>query len=34
MEEILVSVICTVYNHEKYLEKCLEVLINQKTNFK
>lgn len=34
MEEILVSVICTVYNHEKYLDKCLEGLINQKTNFK
>lgn len=34
MEEIAVSVLCLVYNHEKYLRKCLEGFVNQKTNFK
>ena len=34
MEEIAVSVVCLVYNHEKYLRKCLEGFVNQKTNFK
>lgn len=24
MNNIMVSVICTVYNHEKYLRKCLD----------
>lgn len=33
MDEIKVSVICTVYNHEKYLRKCLDGFIMQKTNF-
>lgn len=33
-EEIMVSVICIVYNHEKYLRKCLDGFIMQKTNFK
>ena len=32
--EIMVSVICTVYNHEKYLRKCLDGFVMQKTNFK
>lgn len=32
--EIMVSVICTVYNHEKYLRKCLDGFVTQKTNFK
>ncbi len=31
---IAVSVLCNVYNHEKYLEECLTSLVNQKTNFK
>ena len=31
---ILVSVLVTVYNHEKYLEECLSSLVGQKTNFK
>ncbi len=31
--EIKVSVCCTVYNHEKYLRKCLDGFIMQKTNF-
>ena len=29
----LVSVICLVYNHEKFIEKCLSSIYNQKTNF-
>lgn len=32
-EEIKVSVMCLVYNHEKYLNDCLSSLVNQKTNF-
>lgn len=34
MDEIMVSVCCSVYNHEKYLRKCLDGFIMQKTNFK
>lgn len=34
MEEIAVSVLCMVYNHEKYLRKCLDGFVMQKTNFK
>ena len=33
-EEIMVSVNCLVYNHEKYLRKCLDGFVMQKTNFK
>lgn len=32
--KIMVSVCCLVYNHEKYLRKCLDGFIMQKTNFK
>lgn len=32
--EIMVSVCCLVYNHEKYLRQCLDGFIMQKTNFK
>ncbi len=32
--EVLVSVLCTAYNHEKYIRKCLDGFIMQKTNFK
>ena len=32
--EILVSVYCLAYNHEKYIRDCLEGFIKQKTNFK
>lgn len=30
---IAVSVLCMVYNHEKYLRECLDSLVNQKTTF-
>lgn len=32
-KDIKVSVCCTVYNHEKYLRKCLDGFVMQKTNF-
>ena len=34
MEEIMVSICCLAYNHEKYIRKCLEGFVNQKCNFK
>ena len=33
MSEIQVSICCLVYNQEKYLRKCLDGLLMQKTNF-
>ena len=33
-EEIAVSVFCLAYNHEKYIKKCLDSFVMQKTNFK
>jgi len=32
--EILVSVLCLAYNHEKYIRQCLDGFVMQKTNFK
>ena len=32
-DEILVSVCCITYNHEKYIKEALEGFLNQKTNF-
>lgn len=31
--EIMVSVICTVYNHERYIRQCLDSLVTQETSF-
>ncbi len=33
-EEIKVSVVCLAYNHSKYIRKCLDGFVMQKTNFK
>lgn len=33
MSEILVSISCLVYNHGKYLRRCLDSFVNQKTDF-
>ena len=32
--DVKVSVLCTAYNHEKFLRKCLDGFVMQKTNFK
>lgn len=34
MKEIMVTVYCLAYNHEKYIRETLEGFVNQKTNFK
>ncbi len=34
MCEVKVSVFCTAYNHEQYIAKALDSVVNQKTNFK
>ncbi len=34
MDNIMVSVCCLAYNHEKYIRKTLDGFVNQKTNFK
>lgn len=34
MDNILVSVICTAYNQEKFIRQCLDSFIMQETNFK
>ena len=31
--EILVSVVCLTYNHEKYIEKAIKSMLNQETDF-
>lgn len=33
MSEVMVSVSCLVYNHEKYLRQCLDGFVMQRTNF-
>lgn len=32
--DVMVSVYCLAYNHEKYIRDCLDGFVNQKTNFK
>lgn len=32
-EKTMVSILCSAYNHEKYIEETLESFVNQKTNF-
>lgn len=34
MEEIIVSIICCTYNHEKYIKRAIESFLEQKTTFK
>lgn len=34
MDDIMVSICCLVYNHEKYLRQCLDGFMMQHTNFK
>ncbi len=33
-ENVMVTVICTAFNHEKYLRQCLDGFVMQKTNFR
>lgn len=33
-EKYMVSVICCTYNHEKYIEKCIKGIVEQKTSFR
>ena len=32
-ENVLVSIVCITYNHEKYISKCIDSIISQQTSF-
>ena len=32
-EEVMVSVLCVAFNHQKYIRRCLDSLVGQKTSF-
>lgn len=34
MKDIMVSIVCTAFNHEKYIRDALNSFVMQKTNFK
>ena len=34
MSDIVISVICQTYNHEKYIRNCLDGFVNQRTSYK
>lgn len=34
MRDIMLSVCVVSYNHEKYIEECLDHILSQKTDFK
>ena len=33
-DDVVVSVLCIAYNHEKYIRSALDGFVNQKTNFR
>ena len=33
-KEVLVSVLCITFNHQKYIRRCLDSMVNQKTDFR
>ena len=33
-EEVMVSVLCVAFNHQKYIRRCLDSIVGQKTSFK
>ena len=33
-KDILVSVLCITFNHQKYIRRCLDSMVNQKTDFR
>ena len=34
MNNVLVSIVCAAYNHEKYISDAIDSFLMQKTNFK
>ena len=33
-QQLMVTIRCTVFNHERYLRECLDGFVMQKTNFR